>query len=307
MSTTTQNSGGPRRWGRRPGRPPLGARPRLGWPQGGIHLPGRAQSQNQGEGGEGVGPGAPSPRATGPRLVSVLGASSSCSPGSERRAERAPRTGRGRGSGCAFPSGRQGAAAADGRRRPSPGAGRQWRQRTLAAPAPGTRTPSGVNQARPSVAASALRVPPIGHAWKLPSLWLAGRWQRRQHPSPGAQAGREAAAAGGARPPRGSQQWCAALARSPRPPGGLRGSGRETPPATRSPEFARLASRAGAAARQRPRRLSPEHGAGAWLALIAPFPPPLTPPVPLVPPAGAASGFWARGSTTVCLSKESGR
>lgn len=138
----------------------------------------------------------------------------------------------------------------------------------------------------------------------------AGRWHRRQHPKLGAQAGREAAAAaaGGARPPRGSQQWCSALARSPRPPRGRRGSGRETPPATRSPEFARPASPAGAPlARQRPRRLSPEHGAGARLSLIAPLPPPLAPPVPPVPPVGAASGFSARGSTTLCLSKETGQ
>lgn len=111
---------------------------------------------------------------------------------------------------------------------------------------------------------------------------------------------RAAAAAGGARPPRGSQQWCSALARSPRPPRGRRGSGRETPPATRSPEFARLASPAGAPlapslARQRPRRLSPEHGAGARLSLIALLLPPLVPPVPRVPPEGAASGSSARG------------
>lgn len=217
--------------------------------------------------------------------------------------------GRGRGSGCACRRGRQGAAAASGRRRKSRGARRPRRQRTLAAPAPETRTPPGLNRARPIVAAAALRVPPSGHAWGLSLLRSAGRWHRRQHPKLGAQAGREAAAtAGGARPPRGSQQWCSALARSPRPPRGRRGSGRETPPATRSPEFARPASPAGAPlARQRPRRLSPEHGAGARLSLIAPLPPPLAPPVPPVPPVGAASGFSARGSTTLCLSKETGR
>lgn len=144
--------------------------------------------------------------------------------------------GRGRGSGCACRRGRQGAAAASGRRRKSRGARRLRRQRTLAAPAPETRTPPGLNRARPIVAAAALRVPPSGDAWGLSPLRPAGRWHGRQHPKLGAQAGREvAAAAGGARPPRGSQQWCSALARSPRPPRGRRGSGRETPPATRLP------------------------------------------------------------------------
>lgn len=144
--------------------------------------------------------------------------------------------GRGRGSGCPCRRGRQGAAAASGRRRKSRGARRLRRQRTLAAPASETRTPAGLNRARPIVVAAALQVPPSGHAWGLSPLRPAGRWHGQQHPKLGAQAGREvAAAAGGARPPRGSQQWCSALARSPRPPRGRRGSGRETPPATRSP------------------------------------------------------------------------
>lgn len=196
-------------------------------------------------------------------------------------------------------------ATARGQQRPVGGGERAEAPATEAAEDPrgaGSRSANsaGLTGARPSLAAAAaLRVPPIAPAWELPSLRPAGRRQRRQHPSPGRRAGREAAAAGGARPPHGSQQWCATLGRSPRPPRGRRGSGRETPPAPSSPEFARLASRAGAPARQRPGRLSPEHGAGARLALIAPLPPPLAPPVapvPPVPPAGAASGFSARGS-----------
>lgn len=81
--------------------------------------------------------------------------------------------GRGRGSGCACRRGRQGAAAASGRRRKSRGARQPRRPRTLSAPAPETRTPPGLNRARPIVAAATLRVPPSGHAWGL-SFGLPG-------------------------------------------------------------------------------------------------------------------------------------
>lgn len=199
------------------------------------------------------------------------------------------------------------AAAGRGQQRPEGGGERAEAPATEAAEDPrgaGSRSANsaGLTGARPSLAAAAaLRVPPIAPAWKLPSFRPAGR---RQHPSPGPRAPGRKGGGGGRRgaTPRGSQQWCATLGRSPRPPCGRRGSGRETPPVPRPlslPEFARLASRAGAPARQRPGRLSPEHGAGARLALIALLPPPLAPPVapvPPVPPAGAASGFSARGS-----------
>lgn len=163
-------------------------------------------------------------------------------------------SGRGRGSGCACRRGRQGAAAASGRRRKSRGAGergsggpsrRRLQIRELRGADRGASEPRRRRRRRPSLSR---RSHPRGnyHPFGLPG---GGSGSGDSIPVPGAgRKGGGGCGGGGWRgaTPAGSQQWCATLGRSPRPLRGRRGSGRETPPAPSSPEFARPASRAGA-------------------------------------------------------------
>lgn len=76
------------------------------------------------------------------------------------------------------------AAAARGQQRPVGGGERAEAPATEAAEDPrgagsASANSAGLTRARPSLAAAALRVPPIAPAWELPSLRPAGRRQRR--------------------------------------------------------------------------------------------------------------------------------